>query len=52
MQNVRGEHRYGDSGHPDQKKIHKNGLQALAKSLGYQNRDGEHVGATVPTAAP
>ena len=40
------------SAHPETRKIHGNDLHALAKSLGYQNGDGEHVGVTIPTAAP
>ena len=41
-----------DSAHPETRKIHGNDLHALAKSLGYQNGDGEHVGAVSPMAAP
>ena len=34
----------GDSGHPETRQIRWNDLQALAKSLGYQNGNGELVG--------
>jgi len=41
-----------DSGHRETSQIRGNDLQALVKSLGYQNGDGEHVGVTIPIAAP
>ena len=42
----------GDSGHPETIQIRWNDLQALAKSLGYQNRNGELVGVAFPMVAP
>ena len=40
-------HGSSDSGHPETSQIRGNDLQTLAKSLGYQNGDGGHVGATI-----
>ena len=45
-------HGSSDSGHPETSQIRGNDLQALAKSLGYQNGDGEHIWAASPTAVP
>ena len=42
----------GDSGHPETIQIRWNDLQALAKSLGYQNGNGELVGVAFPMVAP
>ena len=42
----------GDSGHPETIQIRWNDLQALVKSLGYQNGNGELVGVAFPMVAP
>ena len=43
---------FGDSGHPETRQIRWNDLQALAKSLGYQNGNRELVGVAFPVVAP
>jgi len=47
-----GGRRGGDSGHPNRIRIHRNNLQALAKSVGYQNGNGEFVGVAFLVVAP